>query len=258
MIYYLLSPLTWALLLAGLAALCWQRMRTPWRIGFGICALAVLLLFTPLGANQLVRLVESGMARGVDCEVDNLSPIVLLSGGLEGAPRGVDDYAEVTPESWVRLRGAVDLWQHGGGELVIAGGGPFAVKESEVLAGLARSWNVAADDIRVERQSTTTWESAMALGGTLPTRIRLASSALHLPRALTAFRAAGFSPCLYSTDSAYLPPRSAGALVPQSSALVKSESAIYEMVGGLAYRFRAWRAEDQPAAVPIRRATDAS
>ena len=258
MIYYLLSPLTWALLLAGLAALCWRRMRTPWRIGFGICALVVLLLFTPLGANQLVRLVESGMARGMRCETGDRSPIVLLSGGLEGAPRAAHDYAELTPESWVRLRGAVDLWQHGGGELVIAGGGPFAVKESEVLAGLARSWNVAVDDIRVERQSTTTWESAMALRGSLPARIRLASSALHLPRALTAFHAAGFSPCLYSTDSAYLPPRSIGALVPQSSALVKSESAIYEVVGGLVYRFRAWRAAGQSVAAPSRRSAEGS
>ena len=247
MIYYLLSPLTWTLLLTGLAVVCWHRMGKPWRIGFGVCALAIVLLFTPLGANQLVRLVESGTARGIRCDAGNVSPIVLLSGGLEGAPRGVDDYAELTPESWVRLRGAVDLWHRGGGELVVAGGGPFAVKESDVLSGLARSWSVAVDDIRVERQSTTTWESAMALRGTLPVDIRLASSALHLPRALTAFRAAGFRPCLYSTDSAYLPPRSAAALVPQSSALVKSESAIYELVGGLAYRLRAWRTTAQPA-----------
>ena len=248
MIYYLLSPLTWALLWAGLALLCWRRVGTPWRAAFGLLGLAILLLFTPLGANQLVRLVESGMASGTPCKVGDASPVVVLSGGLEGAPRSAGDYAELTPESWVRLRGAVDLWRRDGGELVIAGGGPFAVKESDVLAGLARSWNVAAADIRVERQSTTTWESAMALRGLLPANIRLASSAIHLPRALTAFREAGFRPCLHSTDSAYLPPRSIGALVPQTSALIKSEDAIYELVGGLAYRLRAWRTPAQPVA----------
>ncbi|MGQ4659067.1 ElyC/SanA/YdcF family protein [Lysobacter sp. F6437] len=241
MIYYLLSPLTWGLLLALLLLASWPRLRARWRVAGMVLGGLVLLSCTPLGANQLIRLVESGVAKTESCASSDATPIVLLSGGLEGAPRTASDYAELTLDSWVRLRGAVDLWQGGGGELVIAGGGPFAVKESDVLAGLARDWDVAPADIRVERTSNTTWESAMALRGTLPADIRLVSSAVHLPRAVTAFRAAGFDPCVHSSDSAYLPPESLGALVPQSSAIFKSETAVYELVGGWAYRFRAWR-----------------
>ncbi|MGO4610643.1 YdcF family protein, partial [Variovorax sp. 2RAF20] len=91
----------------------------------------------------------------------------------------------LTLASWRRLFGAVSLWRSSPGTpLVIAGGGPFRIKESAVLARLARDWGVPSTVLRTESDSTTTWESAMALRGTLPARIRLVSSAEHLPRAL--------------------------------------------------------------------------
>src|SRR6185369_7614076 len=101
---------------------------------------------------------------------------------------------------------------------------------------------VPADSIRREDRSQTTWENAQQLrllSPALPERIWLVSSAIHLPRALIAFRAAGFEPCVYASDRRYVPPGGIGYYLPQSSALIKTESAIHELIGEALYRWRA-------------------
>ena len=126
--------------------------------------------------------------------------------------------------------------------LVLAGGGPYRVSESAVLRELVLQLGVPAASIRTESRSQTTWENAeqvRALQPALPARIRLVSSAVHLPRALVAFRAAGFEPCAIASDRRYLPPGGIGYYLPQSSALRKAEFALHELVGEAVYRWRA-------------------
>lgn len=240
MLYLVLSPVTWSLLLAALLALAWRHLGKPWRVG-GLLLLAVLtVLLTPLGANALVRRIEAQLPAPLHCQGQDRAALVVLSGGFARTPADVGDYSALNQESWGRLRHAVDLWRRGdGGVLVIAGGGPYAVKESAMLARLARDWGVPAAAIRTETRSTTTWQSAFELRGRLPARIRLVSSALHLPRALLAFRAAGFQPCPESSGSAYLPSGGLGYFMPQTSAIEKSEAAIHEWIGGIQYGLRA-------------------
>ncbi|QDH69748.1 YdcF family protein [Marilutibacter alkalisoli] len=240
--YLLLSPLTWGLLLALALCLAWRRLGRRLRLaGLAMSALP-LVLCTPLGANVLVRLAESGNGAAENClQVEASSPIVVLSGGFLRSPGGIDDYAALNPESWRRLYAAVRLWQREGGELVIAGGGPYAIAESEMLASLARGWGVPDNALRTETESATTWENAFALRDHGSSRIRLVTSALHMPRARVAFGAAGFDPCAHPSGSDYQPPGGWGYFVPQSSALVKSERALHELAGTLAYRWRARR-----------------
>ena len=64
-------------------------------------------------------------------------------------------------------------------------------------------------------------------------------SALHAARALHAFRAAGYQPCLAVSESAWLPPGEIGYYLPRTSALRKAEQAIHELVGDLVYRWYA-------------------
>lgn len=244
MYYYMMfSPLTWGLLLAAMLGLVWNRLGRTLRIlalGFGAL---VLLLCTPLGANALVRYAEARTPAPARCGPGAAHavppPLVLLAGGFEREPTATDDYAALSAESWRRLRSAVDLWRGNPyGVLVIAGGGPFPVKESAMLARLAQDWGVPRASVRIETRSTTTWESAMALREVLPSQVRLISSALHLPRALIAFRAAGINACAESGDSLYQAPEGWGYLVPQTSAIEKAEAAVYEIVGTLDYRIR--------------------
>ncbi|QSX75478.1 YdcF family protein [Lysobacter arenosi] len=239
MSHLLLSPMTWGLLLGALLWLTWSRLWAPVRALGIVLMFAVLVLCTPLAANALIGDLESRIPAKAHCVAPG-APIVVLAGGLDGEPRADDDYAALTQASWRRLRGAVELWRTDpGSQLVIAGGGPFQVKEASVMARLARDWGVPESALRTETASTTTWESAFALRGTLPARMRLVSSAAHLPRALLSFRSAGFDPCVYASDSDYVPMGSVGYFLPQVSAVAKTQSALYELAGMIQYRMRA-------------------
>jgi len=250
MSHFLFSPMAWGLLLALLLLLSWRRLTRRWRVVGVAIGLVLLVLCAPLGANALEWGVESLTPDAARCTGRDTGPIVLLSGGFEREPTDIDDYAAFNPETWKRVRGAVDLWRAGGsGALWIAGGGPYRIKESAMQARLASDWKVPASALRIDTRSTTTWESAFALRPVLPKRIRLVTSAVHLPRATIAFRAAGFDVCAHASDSSFVPfDGSPGYFIPQVSAIYKVEDASYELIGVVYYRLRAWRAaRAQPA-----------
>ena len=235
------SPLFWSLLLA--AALFVPRLPRwlRWVLGCGV-ALCIALM-VPAGANALVGAVESAAFRADACTPPAPATIVVLGAGLERRPRAPDDFAALTPENIPRLLAGIKLWQqHPDAQLVLPGGGQFAIKESQLLSALAQDFGVPAHSIRTEDNSSTTWESAaelQALQPPLPQRFYLVSSALHLPRASIAFHNFGFEPCLVISDSAYLPAEDIGYFLPQSSALDKTEAALHEVGGLIVYRWRA-------------------
>lgn len=241
--HLLTSPLTWLLLLAALLVVCGRRLPRLARLLALACALVLLIAMSPLGANALVDLLESQVPPAASCEHTRPGAIVVLSGGFEREPQGAGDYAALGADSIGRALAGVAAWRaHPDAALVFAGGGPFAIAESVVLQNFAEQVGVPAAAIRREGDSQTTWENAArlrALSPPLPASVWLVSSAVHLPRALIAFRAAGFSPCPYASDWRYLPPRGIGYYVPQSSALRKSELALHELAGMVLYRWRA-------------------
>ena len=245
MLFLLYSPLTWAILLVAGLSVCWSRIgrgsRALGLVGVGL----VMLLMTPLGGNSLVRHVESRLPAGMECATAARDwpatvPIVLMSAGFDTDPASDDVYVALSTESWRRLRNAVLMWQRQPeAPLYISGGGPFATRESTVLASLARDWGVPASALHVEDRSTSTWESAFAMRAMLGGRVRVVSSAVHLPRTLTAFRAAGFQVCGQPSDTDYQPPGGVGYLIPQLSGLRKSELALHELLGAWWYDYRA-------------------
>lgn len=241
----LLSPLAFGLLLALAASALWRRLPRSARAAAAFIEALLLVAMTPFGANLLVGRIEAQVP--VDtCAPSTADPIVVLSAGLERAPASVDDLAALSAGSIRRALAGAALWrQTPNAALVFAGGGPFPVSESAVLQRFAESLGVPASAIRREGHSLTTWENAeqlRALAPPLPRTIRLVSSALHLPRALIAFRAAGFEPCVVIAERRYHPPGGFGYYVPQSSGLAKTEAALHELFGTLYYRWRAARA----------------
>lgn len=236
----LLSPVTLllaALLLCAAGALAHRR----WLRGIGVALLlAALASMTPLVANALVGALEArAVAAPGDCE--DLEAVVFLSGGLQRAPRGGGDVAALTPDTVARVLGLAERGAGQGLPLVVSGGGPYSVAESDVIASLMHRLGIAGDAVQLESSSLTTWDSAASVRRLLPrstTRIALASSALHLPRAMLAFRAQGFTVCPWPLRSRYLPPELPWSLLPQSSALSKTEAAWHELAGLLWYRVR--------------------
>ena len=239
----ILSPLGLGLLLAFVL---WRfRSRAPrwlWRAGL-VGELVCLAMTTPLGASALIAIQEKRAPMLQACAAPQPSVVVLLAGGVRRVPIDARDVDALSAASVRRtiaaatlLRGLPDA------RLVISGTrGDETVPESEVMAELARQIGVRADAIEVEPTALTTWENAMrvhAMNPSLPPRIWLVTSALHMPRALVAFRAAGFEPCGYPSDFLSAP-FEARDVLPRGSAVANSEAALHEMVGEIVYRVRA-------------------
>lgn len=243
----LLSPLGFGL---ALALILWfARRRLPrWmlRAGFAI-ELVCLVLTTPFGANALVVLEERRAPPESACASPPPATIVVLSGGVRRDASGPADVGVLNAASLQRTLAAADLARRtNAAELVVTGGArdPEAVAQSQVMADLAERLGVPAARVRVEGVSQTTWENARqlrAMSPALPERIWLVTSALHMPRALIAFRAAGFAPCSYPADSLATPVRSIGDFLPSGGAVANASAALHEIVGEIAYRWRATR-----------------
>lgn len=248
MVDFLLSPLTLLMMaLIGMAAL-----RGRWRTCAQFAAAFALVLMTPLAANVLVRLIEARVPDELMCR-GTQPAIVVLGGGFDHDPSDVDDVAALSATSFKRLlAGAALFLKQTDAHLYIVGAADSALPESDLLAGLAIRLGVPAAAISTERTSMTTWENAQNLHALskAPQQIALVTSALHLPRALIAFRAAGFAPCGVASHSEYIKPRNLGALLPRSSSLRRSEAALHEWIGSLVYLWRARQAPTQRDAAP--------
>jgi len=243
----LLSPLGLAMLACLLELAPQSRIPRFVRWAVRGMGLSCVILMTPLGANALVYQIESWVPPAQVCQADHWpEDMVLLSGGLLRKPLDATDFSALTISSLRRLSLAVlAVPQHPKARLIVSGGGPNAVKESEVLTFLAMRLGVPPDRIIQESLSSSTMGSAQALAHqqaslALSHRVGVITSALHMPRAILAFEQAGFAPCAIPAYSSYL--ASGGALgyhLPQSSALQKSEEALHELFGLMAYRWRA-------------------
>ncbi len=243
----LLSPLGFALLLAAFAWIARGR-RPRWLLRAMVVAWAAcFVLATPFGANLLLRVQEQRIAVDPACERDPPATVVLLAGGLRRDAQGLEDPGALGESSLQRTLGAVERVRRlPGAQLVVSGGRHRDAIVSEQMAGFAERLGVPAGAIRIEGRSLTTWQNAAfvrALAPALPARIGVVTSALHLPRALIAFRAAGFEPCAFPVDRRAASFAGWTDLLPGGSAIARSEAVLHEWAGELAYR---WRARGAP------------
>ncbi|MCA1777852.1 MAG: YdcF family protein [Xanthomonadaceae bacterium] len=238
----LYSPLTLAILASLLALVAARFCR---RVLLSAALLLVVLflgLATPLGANLLVRAVETQTPverRAMLEACPEAASLVFLSGGMRRPARDPDDFGALTTETLDRV---LTLQAHKPPKdlpLVVSGGGPFRVGEAEIIAALMERLDIGSPDLRTETRSTSTRTSAFEVArllGSAEHRIILATSALHLPRATWTFRKAGFEVCPWPLNSRYVAVRGPAGLWPQSTALEKSERALYELLGQIYYR----------------------
>ena len=240
-----LSPLGFGLLLACLLWLSRARLpRGVWRAGLVLEVLCVILS-TPAGSNLLVGWQERRALALPACIDPAPTTIVLLAGGIRRSPRDAEDVGALNSASVQRTLDAAQLMRdRRGAELVISGGtrGGNGIAESTLMAALARRLGVPEASMRTEAAARTTWENAQylhALVPALPTRVVLVTSAVHMPRALVAFQAAGFQPCTHASDFGAMPIRELADLLPRGGAVARSEAVLHELAGEIAYRWRA-------------------
>lgn len=241
------SPLPWAVLILLLLALAWGRLQRGWRMAGVLVELALLVAMTPFGARLLARAVVARMPAAAVCAAPLPRTIVVLAAGFANQPVSATDYAALQPVALHRVFTGVDLWRAlpPGARLVMTGGGNTGTPESMPMAALAQQLGVPGGAIAVETTSRDTWQSARnvaALAPAVPKRIWLVTSALHMPRALGAFRAWGFAPCPWPSDLAETALRfGPGMFIPSSVAVDASRRALHELAGAVDYAWLEWR-----------------
>ena len=245
--WLILSPLTWLLVatLVACLSLRWGKRR---RLALRACAAVAIVAvaaMTPLVANLLLGRLENIAAGASGCASRMPTAAVVLAGGLSGRASGPDDLAVLGLASRRRLDRAVGWWREDTGRrLVMSGGSWFGdgISDAGLMLRYARRLGVPASAMSVEDRSLTTWSSARELASmrpALPKRIALVTSAAHMKRAMYAMHEAGFDACPVVADRRQVPLDFPGLLVPQRSALEKTENALHEMVGMAYYRWLA-------------------
>jgi len=252
--YHTVSALFWLLvapsaLFVFLAAIGVAVLFTRfWRIGrnvlFAVAAAYVLCGFGPLG-TLLIRPLEDRFPK----PPENMAApygIVVLGGAFIAEitnERGVTTLAE---EGGRMTESAMLALRYPDARLVYSGGSSDAQAEDRNEAHVARRFfvrlGIPAERIVLENRSLNTGENARFSGALLEPkpgqRWLLVTSAAHVPRAVGAFRHAGFDVVPYPTD--YLTTGNAAELwtlrTRPSRGIAILDSALHEWIGLAVYR----------------------
>ncbi len=249
-------PLGLAILLLLMALIFHRKPKTRW--GLTCAALLILWLSSTTGlSNLLARSLEW---RYKPPEEIPAAPVaVVLGGGTEPA---------LSPRSTVEINGAGDrvlyaaeLYRQGivqsllltGGEISWQTGGSSSPAED--MASILTAIGVPPEALWLETKSLNTYENALYSSEMLEEKgiqsILLVTSALHMPRAVALFEAQGLEvtplPVDYSVTEEVLVSGETSALmvkildiIPSSSNLSLTTTALKEYFGMLVYRLQGW------------------
>jgi uncharacterized SAM-binding protein YcdF (DUF218 family) len=217
-----------------------------------IAAIPILyLLSCPVISNFLVGTLESKYSdQGI-----RLAPVtqaIVVLGGSLRLPNRVHTFSELTNSS-DRILYGYRLYRAGKAPLIVVSGGDNPLfpehrngQEADRMRDLLAEWGVSENAILVEDRSINTHENATLTREILARRqvnhILLVTSAIHMPRALGAFRKAGFDAEAAPADfeTGWDKSLSGFDLVPSANALTSANQAIHEWVGLLVYKLRGW------------------
>ncbi len=233
----LLAPLTWGLVLLGGSVVARRTRAAPW-----LAAAAGVTLWT-----FSVEPVSVALARAAEASAPRTfrpgttyDAVIVLGGGIDPGASAVSGVPELGPAGDRYVAGYELLRADRARTAILSGGGsdPGEVQEAQWGARLYERLGIPADRIVVEPDSRNTRENAVNTARIVRERgyrsLLLVTSALHAPRALGAFRAAGLSPDVLPVDfRAVARPSS---WLPRASALERSTEVIREVWGRLVYR----------------------
>ncbi len=242
-VWFLLSPVNLAILLALLAALLaftrWARA-ARW---LGVVALSFLAL---MAFSPLPRLVMWPLENRFPQQPAETGPVtgIVILGGAIGVARG----DVVLTSAAARMTKAVELARlHPQAKIVFTGGAanlisPVTKTESDGASVLFEGLGLPRERILLEDQSRNTWENALFTKRLVDPkpgeRWLLVTSAWHMPRAMGVFRKVGFAVDAFPVD--YLTEEQASEFVRVSGraprGLMIADDGFKEWVGLVAYR----------------------
>lgn len=225
-------------------ALAWRGWRAGWLLA-GLSMLAQLALSLPVTAAALMWTLEAGLTDLPDASAAvPAGAIVILSAEARSfRPGGILVGEDVGPLTLERLRAGAALQRRTGLPILVSGGvltvghPPVALTMARVLErdfGVPTRW--------VEDRSEDTWENA-AMSAAMLRRdgvaaVRVVTHGWHMRRALQSFAHAGMAataaPASLETFEVNIP----AMLAPTAAAWQRSNWALHEWIGLLAYGFR--------------------
>lgn len=246
----LVYPLGCSLLLGGAALLLGALRRRRLAAALGAVALAWLLLWSlPPVADAVGRSLE---AQSQHLPVATLprADVILVFGGVvrPAAPdHPYPDLSAGADRAWHAAR----LYHAGRAPLILLSGGvaPWQrgrPSEAAAMAQLLQELGVPRSALLLEEQSLTTRQNAVQSSQAMQTaglhRALLVTSALHMPRALAAARAAGIDAQPAATDFLVVDSEDQPLRwLPTAAALQRSTDALHEWIGLAVYRWRGWQ-----------------
>lgn len=238
----LLPPMSLLLL----AAAGWRVSRRWRKTGIGVIWLAALILLalsTQAGSRLLVQPLEAESLPPSDIARSGAQVIVILGGGRLFAAPDDDGRDQPSSSTLMRIRHGARLQRLTGLPVLVSGGAPDGAGESEA-AVMARSMkeDFGVSVRWVEDASDNTLQNARKTADTLGAegirRIVLVTDAMHMPRAVRAFAAAGFDVVPAATHFRARRPINVSSFIPKAHELENSSYAIHEWIGLVWYRIR--------------------
>jgi uncharacterized SAM-binding protein YcdF (DUF218 family) len=248
------------IVLAGLVGLMLTRTRfarAGWRLAVASLILIAVIGFLPLG-KALSIVLENRFPRW-DPAGPAPTGIIVLGGAVSAAKLatrgevGINDAAErviAVPELAKEYPQARIIYSGGDAGLFTHG-----QREADVVTALFETLGVPASRLTLENRSRNTAENAIyskAVANPKPgERWLVVTSALHMPRAIGAFRQAGFPVEAYPVDYQTNGWRDLlGVLGGVSGGLGRTEMALHEWIGLVAYRITGKSSELLPGPLP--------
>lgn len=232
--------LVWTGLLA-LALFAWCKARRRECAVLAASWLALTLTGNDYVADALCRYVEGEHARARPFDGGRYDAIVVLGGGTDGRPGGVQLGA-----SGDRVVLAARLYHAGATPRLVTSGSPLpGLSDHDAAAATRRIWRelgIPDESIVVVEGARTTSEEARLHAALIRergwSRVGLVTSALHMRRARGLFESEGVDVTPLPADVRGKPPEWHGfySLVPQGTAAWRIHSACWEIVGRLAGR----------------------
>lgn len=246
------TPIVWILAFLIFGLMLTEKLRKKPRLNVGryflIFATCILyfLSIKPV-SNLLVYSLERQYQSPSREVLEEVGVMVVLGGGVMSS-EGFRKYPEASGATYSRIFNGVKIFRQSGAKVLVlsgAGGQRDDETNADVMKDIAIALGISEDKIITEDKSHNTMEHAIELAKLFPLEERMCigivTSALHIPRAVQAFRKkfpknivvpipVG---CIYSP-----PAWSVDRLIPSAGAFSTSSYAIHEWVGMLWYGAR--------------------
>ena len=243
------TPIVWilAFLIFGLILTGKLRKKPRLNVGWYFLVFATCLLYLlsiPLVSNVLVYSMERQYQLPSQEVLKKVDIMVILGGGVMSSG-GFRRYPEASGATYSRVFNGIKIFRQSVAKVLVlsgAGGHRDGETNADVMKNIAIALGIPENKIITEGKSRNTMEHAIELAKLFPLeermRIDIVTSALHMPRAVQAFRKKFsknaivpipvgyiYSPLKYSFKN----------LIPHSNSFSTSSYAIHEWIGMLWY-----------------------